>query len=282
MLMTGYTKLFGSIVASTIWREDDKTRIVWITMLAIANKHGEVEASVPGLADLARVSVSECRAALEKLSAPDPDSRSMEYEGRRIEKVEGGWRLINHAKYREKLSTDERREYLAQKQREHRARQQVSTSVKSPKQESTSSTHTEAEAETKEEAEANPLPTASAGAVAKKKKEPAQTDEEWLAGLQTVLAYEHLNVAAEYSRAKVWCQSNNRQCTRRFFTNWLNRASANNREIAVKKPVTQQPAQPIDKRSDLEKHLDYWNAADALGKKPVDFGAWLRAGKPEN
>lgn len=118
--------------------------------------------------------------------------------------------------------------------------------------------------------------------IPQKKKEPAQTDEEWLAGLQTVLAYEHLNVAAEYSRAKVWCETNRRQCTRRFFTNWLNRASANNREIAVKKPVTQQPAQPIDKRSDLEKHLDYWNAADALGKKPVDFGAWLRAGKPEN
>jgi hypothetical protein len=26
MAMTGYTKLFNSILASTIWREDDKTR----------------------------------------------------------------------------------------------------------------------------------------------------------------------------------------------------------------------------------------------------------------
>lgn len=159
MLMTGYTKLFGSIVASTIWREDDKTRLVWITMLAIANKHGEVEASVPGLADLSRVSVAECRESLAKLESPDPDSRSSEQEGRRIEKVEGGWRLINHAKYRAKLSVDERREYLAQKKREERARQhgvnscqQMSTSVAGSQLASTQSTHTEAEADTDTEA----------------------------------------------------------------------------------------------------------------------------------
>jgi len=222
MLMTGYTKLFGSIVASTIWREDDKTRLVWITMLAIANKHGEVEASVPGLADLSRVSVEECRISLAKLEAPDPDSRSSEQEGRRIEKVAGGWRLINHAKYRAKLSVDERREYLTQKKREARARQQMSTNVNKCPDLSTPST--QAEADTKAEAEEALKPTASAGAVTRKKKEPAQTDEEWLAGLQTVLAYEHLNVAAQYSRAKVWCETNHRQCTRKFFTNWLNRA----------------------------------------------------------
>ena len=47
--MTGYTKLFGSIVDSTIWRESKETKIVWITMLAKANKEGIVEASLPGL-----------------------------------------------------------------------------------------------------------------------------------------------------------------------------------------------------------------------------------------
>ena len=151
--MTGYTKLFGSIVASTIWREDDKTRLVWITMLAIANKHGEVEASVPGLADLSRVTVDEARASIAKLEAPDLDSRSTEEDGRRIVKVEGGWRLVNHAKYRKKLSADERREYLAQKQRECRARQQASTSVNNGQPPSTLSTSsTQAEADPKAEA----------------------------------------------------------------------------------------------------------------------------------
>ena len=65
--MTGYTKLFNSILASTIWREDLETRVVFITMLAMADKNGIVEGSVPGLADFARVSVTGTRAAIEKL-----------------------------------------------------------------------------------------------------------------------------------------------------------------------------------------------------------------------
>lgn len=120
--MNGYTKLFGSIVASTIWREDDKTRIVWVTMLAMANKYGDVEAAVPGLADLARVSIADVEKALETLQKPDKHSRTKDYEGRRIEAVDGGWHILNHAKYRDKMSKDERRNYLARKQAERRAR----------------------------------------------------------------------------------------------------------------------------------------------------------------
>ena len=48
--MAGYTKLFNSILQSTIWREDDKTRIVWITLLAMADKNGIAETSLPSLA----------------------------------------------------------------------------------------------------------------------------------------------------------------------------------------------------------------------------------------
>ena len=136
--MAGYTKLFSSIIASTIWREDDKTRIVWITMLAMSDKNGIVEASVPGLADFSRVTVEEARAAVAKLEGPDPDSRTPDFEGRRIEKVEGGWRLLNHAKYRAKLNADDRREYLAKKQREFRERHRESTSVINSNQPSTS------------------------------------------------------------------------------------------------------------------------------------------------
>ena len=69
--MTGFTKLFGSIVASTIWRESKEVKIVWITMLALKNKNHIVEASLPGLADLARVTIDECKEALKVLSKPD-------------------------------------------------------------------------------------------------------------------------------------------------------------------------------------------------------------------
>lgn len=120
--MAGYTKLFSSILHSTIWREPNHVRIVWITLLAMANKQGIADTSIPGLADAARIPLQDCEDALGRLKAPDPYSRSTDAEGRRIEAVDGGFRLINHSKYREKMNADERREYLRIKQAEYRRR----------------------------------------------------------------------------------------------------------------------------------------------------------------
>ena len=118
-----YTKLFGKILDSTIWQEDNPTRIVWITMLAMSDKDGMVSGTVPGLARRAGVSLEECEVALKKFVSPDKYSNSQEFEGRRIERVDGGWRLLNHAKYRAMRHSEERREYKADKQREYRAKQ---------------------------------------------------------------------------------------------------------------------------------------------------------------
>lgn len=105
--MAGWTKLFSSIVTSSIWCEDDKTFRVWVALLALSDQEGIVEGSVPGLANLCRLQPAEMRAALEKLASPDPDSRSPEFEGRRIKKIEGGWRLLNYEKYRQKAVAGE-------------------------------------------------------------------------------------------------------------------------------------------------------------------------------
>ncbi len=120
--MTNYTKLFNSIVTSTIWTEDDTTRIVWITMLALADKNGEVQGSVPGLARIAGVSLDACQTALDKFLSPDKYSRTMDDEGRRIEKIDGGWLLLNHAKYRAMASKDDAILSNAERQRRHRAK----------------------------------------------------------------------------------------------------------------------------------------------------------------
>lgn len=144
--MSGYTKLFSVILASTIWEADMPTRIVWITLLAMKDKTGKVEASIPGLATLARVPVAQVRQAIENLKAPDPDSRSKIEEGRRIRDVDGGWYVINHEKYRNMLNADERREYLRVKQAEFRARKSKSTEVNNVNNVSdkyTESTHTD-------------------------------------------------------------------------------------------------------------------------------------------
>jgi hypothetical protein len=99
-----WTKLFSEILTSSIWQEPYPTRLVWITMLADKDKDGVVHASKGGLAHRANVTLDECLVALERLLGPDEDSRTKEHEGRRIEPVDGGWRVLNHAKYRAKES----------------------------------------------------------------------------------------------------------------------------------------------------------------------------------
>jgi hypothetical protein len=79
-------------------------------MLAMKNQHGEVEASIPGLAKFAHVSIESTEKALAKLMAPDQYSRTKEFEGRRIEEIDGGWLVLNHAKYKNKASEDDERE----------------------------------------------------------------------------------------------------------------------------------------------------------------------------
>src|SRR6187549_3814946 len=101
-----FTKLFSTITDSSVWAEDHATRIVWVTMLAMADIRGEVHAAVPGLARRAVVTLEEAEAALAKLLSPDPYSRSPEHDGRRLEPIPGGWRLLNHAKYKSLLSDE--------------------------------------------------------------------------------------------------------------------------------------------------------------------------------
>lgn len=151
----GYTKLFSDIVMSTIWREPDHVRILWITMLALREHDNVVRGSIPGLADAARITIEQCEDALSKLLAPDKYSRTKTNDGRRIEEVAGGWFIINGEFYRSKLSENDRREYNRKKQREYYAKKhdvqkiQNCTESVTIDQECTTCTQTETETETK-------------------------------------------------------------------------------------------------------------------------------------
>lgn len=122
MIESSYSKLFSSIVSSTIWQEDDATRIVWITLLALKNRNGEVATSIPGLAHHAKVSLAACERAIKKMMSPDKFSRTKDHDGRRIAEIDGGFRILNHFKYREAMSEAERRASQAEWQRQYRLR----------------------------------------------------------------------------------------------------------------------------------------------------------------
>lgn len=124
-----FVKLYNDILMSTIWRESKETRILWITLLAAANYSGKVMASIPGLADAAHLTIEECEEALKCLESPDKYSRSQEYEGRRIERIDGGWLILNYKKYRVRR---DRNEYMRNYMREQRNVSHVSQDSKHP------------------------------------------------------------------------------------------------------------------------------------------------------
>ena len=117
-----YTKLFSSITESTVWCEPAGTRLVWITLLAKCDMFGRFAGSIPGLARLANVSLEDTSRALETLLSPDPYSRTPDNEGRRLEVIDGGWRLLNHEKYRDMRDEERRRVQNLEAKRRQRER----------------------------------------------------------------------------------------------------------------------------------------------------------------
>ena len=118
-----YTKLFHKILKSSIWDKDDRTRLVWITLLAMRDSVGVIESTMKGLARAARVPEEDCRKAIEEFLKPDPDSLTTKHEGRRLEVVEGGWRLLNHEKYVQLMGMEQQRAYWRDKKAEQRHRE---------------------------------------------------------------------------------------------------------------------------------------------------------------
>lgn len=94
-----FTKLDPGITESSIWFAPPATRCVWFAFLAKSDMNGFVNVSRPGMEHLCNVTKEEFDTAIKYLEGPDPESKSKRYEGRRIEKVDGGWMVINHDKY---------------------------------------------------------------------------------------------------------------------------------------------------------------------------------------
>jgi hypothetical protein len=116
-----YAKIFGSILMSSVWEESAATRCVWVAMLVSCDRDGFVETSDPGLYRKANVTPSEGKEALRILAAPDVNSKSQEWGGRRIERVRAGWKILNYEKYRDaktRTQLEAQRRVEAMRQRE--------------------------------------------------------------------------------------------------------------------------------------------------------------------
>jgi hypothetical protein len=118
-----FAKLDNGILDSSLWSEPPSTRCVWITFLAKKDENGFVASSYSGMQRASNVTLQEFDAAIKTLESPDKDSRTPDFDGRRIEKIDGGWVVLNHEKYR--LHDDVVRELTRERVRKYRERKKV-------------------------------------------------------------------------------------------------------------------------------------------------------------
>jgi hypothetical protein len=99
-----FAKLDDGIVDSSLWAAPDHVVRVWITILAKKDRNGMIRVAFSALRRISNIYNDpdgiKFQEAINVLESPDSESRTTEYEGRRIEKVEGGWMVLNHEKYR--------------------------------------------------------------------------------------------------------------------------------------------------------------------------------------
>ena len=121
-LVSGYTKLFSDIVESSIWNEPPDTCKVWVTLLALCDQDGYVRGSVGWLAGKARVSREKAEAAIQLFQKPDPESRTPDHDGRRIEQLDDGWLVLNYIAFRDRLSNNPKATATRIRVQKHRER----------------------------------------------------------------------------------------------------------------------------------------------------------------
>lgn len=97
----GFTKLDEGILQSSIMAEDPETFKVWIALLAACKQDGIAYVSPVFLSAICRLPLESVLRSLDKLTNPDPLSRSIAQEGRRAMRVDGGYEIINYQVYRD-------------------------------------------------------------------------------------------------------------------------------------------------------------------------------------
>lgn len=139
-----FVKLDTGILNSTLWVEREQ-REIFITALLMALPHevrepmeaihvgeirssgfvvppgwyGFVPAAGPGIVRMAMVDPVTGMAALARLGEPDRESRTSEFGGRRLVRVDGGFIVLNFMKYRDKdMTASDRSARYRQRQKE--------------------------------------------------------------------------------------------------------------------------------------------------------------------
>lgn len=118
----GSIRLLNSILLSEVWLRPATTRIVWITLLGMADRTGLVDSCWRGLAHFAGVTTEEAMSSVADLLS------HREGEEIALEEVPGvGWRIQNFGRFLGLDSAQRKLANAAARQRALRQRRGVTT-----------------------------------------------------------------------------------------------------------------------------------------------------------
>jgi hypothetical protein len=159
----GYTPAFDSMFNGTLYGRWPAAP-VWATILPLADKHGVISYSWMAIASMTGWPMDLLRQGINELMAADPGSNSQDEDGRRLVPYnqrpgkDWGWRMVNHAKYREKArlqSKNEREVETGQNRDRMTTRPPVTAADRRSPPLTPSQTHTQTQTQTKREERAS-------------------------------------------------------------------------------------------------------------------------------
>lgn len=102
--MQTFVPIFSSIVDSSLWGEEDWVVKIFMTMLAKQDADFVVRANAYTIGQWARKDEATAIKALKILSSPDKNRvEPQPFDGRRVQKVEDGWQILNGQKYQDMM-----------------------------------------------------------------------------------------------------------------------------------------------------------------------------------
>jgi len=131
-----YATIYQDVFDSSLsWMPE--VRWVWQDLLVLAGYGDTINMSRRDIAYRTKVELDVVSRAIDVLLAPDPESRSKEFEGRRLEPIDpenesAGFRLLTREMHT-RQSVEERRRLKAQYQRTFRAKRRAEREVETMK-----------------------------------------------------------------------------------------------------------------------------------------------------
>lgn len=121
-----YGKIFKSMYEGTLYGQWEAI-VTFQQMIVLCDSNGILDMTPEAISARTSIPLDIIQRGLSQLSQPDPETRTLGHEGRRIQLIDEhrpwGWYIVNHDKYRALKSQEEIREKARKRKQKQRERE---------------------------------------------------------------------------------------------------------------------------------------------------------------